>query len=111
MILGAIIGDVVGSIYEFNNIKTKEFKLFTSGSTFTDDTVMTLAVASALRKWKKGETIKDKDFTKAVIEAMKFFGKKSSARCSTSFPCFAASFANSTLTSQLKLTLNPCGEK
>ena len=76
MILGAIIGDVVGSIYEFNNIKTKEFKLFTSGSTFTDDTVMTLAVASALRKWKKGETIKPKDFTKAVIEAMKSFGKK-----------------------------------
>ncbi len=76
MILGAIIGDVVGSIYEFNNIKTKEFKLFKANSCFTDDTVMTLAVASALRKWKKGETIKDKDFTKAVIEAMKFFGKK-----------------------------------
>ena len=76
MILGAIIGDVVGSIYEFNNIKTKEFNLFTLGSTFTDDTVMTLAVASALMNWKKGEAIKDKDFAKAVIQSMKSFGKR-----------------------------------
>ena len=76
MILGAIIGDIVGSIYEFNNIKSKEFELFNANSFFTDDTVMTLAVASALRKWKKGDTIKDKDFAKAVVEAMKYFGKK-----------------------------------
>ncbi len=76
MIFGAIVGDIVGSPYEFNNIKTKDFKLFTSSSTFTDDTVMTLAVASALRNWKKGEPIKDKDFTKAVIAAMKSFGEK-----------------------------------
>ena len=76
MIFGAIVGDIVGSPYEFNNIKTKEFKLFTLSSRFTDDTVMTLAVASALRKWKKGDPIKDKDFTKAVIESMKSFGKK-----------------------------------
>ena len=75
MILGAIVGDVVGSHYEFNNIKTKKFKLVTPTCSFTDDTVMTLAVASALRKWKKGEPIKEKDFAKAVIEAMKSFGK------------------------------------
>lgn len=43
--LGAIVGDIVGSVYEFNNIKTTEFELFTGGSRFTDDTVMTLAVA------------------------------------------------------------------
>jgi ADP-ribosylglycohydrolase len=43
--IGAIIGDVVGSIYEFNNIKTKEFQLFKKESTFTDDTIMTAAVA------------------------------------------------------------------
>lgn len=76
MILGAIVGDVVGSRYEFNNIKSKKFKLVTSACSFTDDTVMTLAVASALRKWKKGEPIKEKDFAKAVIEEMKSFGKK-----------------------------------
>lgn len=43
--IGAIIGDVVGSIYEFDNHKSKEFPLFKKESTFTDDTVMTVAVA------------------------------------------------------------------
>ena len=42
--LGAIIGDVVGSRFEFNNIKTKDFKLLDEHSTFTDDTVLTIAV-------------------------------------------------------------------
>ncbi|MDR2771626.1 MAG: ADP-ribosylglycohydrolase family protein [Clostridiales Family XIII bacterium] len=46
--LGAIIGDIVGSIYEFDNIKTKDFPLFKKNSFFTDDTVMTVAVADAL---------------------------------------------------------------
>jgi ADP-ribosylglycohydrolase len=45
---GAIIGDIVGSPYEWNNIKTTEFPLFSDGSRFTDDTVMTLAVAEGL---------------------------------------------------------------
>ena len=43
--LGAIIGDIVGSIYEFDNIKTKDFNLFTNEMFFTDDTVMTIAIA------------------------------------------------------------------
>lgn len=43
--IGAIIGDIVGSVYEFNNHKSKEFPLFIKESTFTDDTVMTVAVA------------------------------------------------------------------
>lgn len=46
--LGAIIGDIVGSIYEFNNIKTKEFELINERGFFTDDTVLTVAVAQAL---------------------------------------------------------------
>ena len=48
--LGAIIGDIVGSPYEFDyrNIKTKDFPLFSKQSEFTDDTVMTIAVAEAL---------------------------------------------------------------
>ena len=47
---GAILGDIVGSPYEFdcNNYKAKEFPLFSRRSDFTDDTVMTLAVAKAL---------------------------------------------------------------
>ena len=61
--LGAIIGDIVGSIYERNNIKTKDFQLFSAQSTFTDDTVCMMAVADCLlnnkeysitmRKWGK----------------------------------------------------------
>lgn len=46
--LGAIIGDIVGSVYEFNNIKTKDFELFKPGCQFTDDTVMTCAVVDAI---------------------------------------------------------------
>lgn len=47
--LGAIIGDIVGSTHEYKNrIKTKDFKLFPEDSTFTDDTVLTIAVADSL---------------------------------------------------------------
>lgn len=46
--LGAIVGDIVGSIYEHNNIKTKDFLLFGEECRFTDDTVMTIATADAL---------------------------------------------------------------
>jgi len=50
--LGAIIGDIIGSVYEFNNKKRKDFHLFTPMSRFTDDTVMTLAVAEWLTEDK-----------------------------------------------------------
>lgn len=46
--LGAIAGDIIGSVYEFNNIKTKDFPLFTPGCHFTDDTVCTVAIADCL---------------------------------------------------------------
>lgn len=46
--LGAIIGDIVGSVYEGQHIKTKDFPLFTKKSTFTDDTVCMIAVADCL---------------------------------------------------------------
>lgn len=46
--IGAIFGDIVGSVYEFDNVKTTEFELFSEGSYFTDDTVMTVALADAL---------------------------------------------------------------
>ncbi len=45
---GAVIGDIVGSIYEAQNRKSKDFELFGPGCTFTDDTVCTVAVAAAL---------------------------------------------------------------
>ncbi len=46
--IGAIVGDIVGSRFEWNNIKTKEFSLFTDACRPTDDTNMTLAVAKAI---------------------------------------------------------------
>jgi len=46
--LGAIIGDTVGSVYEFNNIKTTDFPLFGLRSNYTDDSIMTMAVADWL---------------------------------------------------------------
>ncbi len=45
---GAIIGDIIGSRFEWNNIHTKDFELFTDKCFFTDDSVMTLAVAQAI---------------------------------------------------------------
>ena len=51
--IGAIIGDTVGSVYEFNNTKDYDFILFNSESGYTDDSVMTMAVASWLLKDKK----------------------------------------------------------
>ena len=47
-IIGAIIGDIVGSFYESHNCKSTEIALFTPGTLFTDDTVMTIAVADWL---------------------------------------------------------------
>ena len=46
--IGALAGDIVGSVYEWNNIKTKKFPLFSEGSSFTDDSVLTIALAQAL---------------------------------------------------------------
>ncbi len=47
-LVGAIAGDMVGSLYEARPIKTKEFPLFSRRSRFTDDTVLTIAIADAL---------------------------------------------------------------
>ncbi|NEQ52665.1 MAG: ADP-ribosylglycohydrolase family protein [Leptolyngbya sp. SIO3F4] len=46
--LGAIAGDIIGSVYEFESQKTKNFPLFTDQSIFTDDTILTVAVADVL---------------------------------------------------------------
>ncbi|MGN0734787.1 MAG: ADP-ribosylglycohydrolase family protein [Anaerovoracaceae bacterium] len=72
--LGAIIGDIVGSIYEFDNIKTKDFELFDKGCFFTDDTVMSVAVAEALLDTKpvdKENVIKNK-----LAASMKKWGRE-----------------------------------
>jgi len=47
-VIGAIAGDIIGSVYEFHNIKTTDLALFNPYSTFTDDTVLTVAVADCI---------------------------------------------------------------
>jgi ADP-ribosylglycohydrolase len=46
--IGAIAGDIVGSVYEWNNIKTKQFELFHPSCFFADDSVLTIALADAI---------------------------------------------------------------
>ena len=46
--IGAIAGDIIGSVYEHRQIKTKEFPLFDPLCNFTDDTVLTVAIADAI---------------------------------------------------------------
>lgn len=63
-ILGAIAGDVIGSVYEFNNTQTTDFPLFKRETTFTDDTVMTIAIADAI--------LHNKDFAQTILD----YGKR-----------------------------------
>lgn len=65
--LGAIIGDVVGSTYEFHNTKDYNFKLFPEGSKFTDDTIMSLAVASTLMKFYNNYLEEYKPFEEEMV--------------------------------------------
>ena len=46
--IGALVGDIIGSVHEFSRTKTTEFPLFPAGARFTDDSVLTLAVADCL---------------------------------------------------------------
>lgn len=66
--LGAIIGDTVGSVYEFNNIKTTKFPLFDLQSRPTDDSVMTIAVADWLANTDRTE--------EELIETLVKWGQK-----------------------------------
>ncbi|MCA0385320.1 MAG: ADP-ribosylglycohydrolase family protein [Firmicutes bacterium] len=84
--IGAIIGDIVGSRFEFNNHKSKDFELFTDECYVTDDSIMTLAVAKALieteRTFKNSEDNYrvSKDYldrlTENTVLYMKTIGRK-----------------------------------
>jgi ADP-ribosylglycohydrolase len=52
-LIGAIIGDIIGSRFEFNNHRSKNFELFTDECQVTDDSIMTLAVAKAIMETEK----------------------------------------------------------
>ncbi|MGK9477719.1 ADP-ribosylglycohydrolase family protein [Melioribacter sp. OK-6-Me] len=62
--IGAIIGDVIGSVFEWSNLKTTEFDLFSPKCDFTDDTVLTIAIADCI--------LNKKDFAKTIWE----YGRK-----------------------------------
>lgn len=68
-ILGAIVGDIVGSTREWHNVKTEDFELLPPGSRFTDDTVMTLAVA----EWLMTDPTHGE---RTLIECMQRLGRK-----------------------------------
>ena len=71
---GAILGDMIGAPYEFDRGgKTKDFPMFTEDSRFTDDTVMTVAVAEALLDGCRGE---DGALRRALADSMRKWGRK-----------------------------------
>ncbi len=73
--LGAVVGDVVGSVYEFNNIKSKKFPLFGPKCRFTDDSVMTMANALAgIEYIQQNRSVEV--FTSKLIQEMKRLGKQ-----------------------------------
>lgn len=71
--LGSIIGDIVGSIYEFDNIKTKDFEFFHEDCDFTDDSVMTVAVAEALLACGKDDY--EDEIREKLVTSMKKWGR------------------------------------
>lgn len=72
--IGAILGDIVGSIYEFDNIKTKEFELFDKECFFTDDSVMTIAIAEALLHYEHIDADNIVAFKEDLISTMHMIG-------------------------------------
>ena len=69
--IGAIIGDIVGSRFEWNNYRHKDFELFTSECFATDDSIMTLAVAKALMTSKPDW----RDLGKRAVQCMQEVGR------------------------------------
>jgi ADP-ribosylglycohydrolase len=64
IIIGAIAGDIIGSAYEFHNVKHVDFELFPRGTYFTDDSVLTIATMAAL--------MRQNDYA----QAYRYFGRK-----------------------------------
>ena len=90
--IGAIVGDIVGSRFEFKNHKGKEFDLFVAcgplgeiteeslkmaadSSSFTDDTVMTVAIADAIMQWRECGDTSYVALSSSAVRSMRKFGK------------------------------------
>ncbi|MDE6340380.1 MAG: ADP-ribosylglycohydrolase family protein [Muribaculaceae bacterium] len=95
--LGAVAGDIIGSVYEFTEQKRYDFELFTKGSRFTDDSVMTIAIAHWLVLYDKEELSHEH-----LIKCMQMFGRK------YPFAGYGSSF-NSWLWSEHPLPYNSWG--
>lgn len=78
--LGAIIGDIVGSRFEFNNHRSKDFDLFTDASFVTDDSIMTIAIAKALMEAVKAsqdpEHVDQAKLADLAVRHMQEIGRK-----------------------------------
>ena len=76
--LGAIIGDIVGSRFEFNNHRSKEFELFTEDCSATDDSMMTLAVAKAILECGDGQAgrLDESKLSESSVKWMRKIGRK-----------------------------------
>lgn len=70
--IGAMIGDIVGSRYEFNNHKSKDFKLFHKDCDITDDSIMTLAIMDAILNCHGDYS----NLSEETVKSMMYFGKK-----------------------------------
>ena len=69
--IGAIIGDIVGSRFEWDNCRSKDFELFTPECSVTDDSIMTLAIAKALM-----ESLPDRsDLSAQAVRWMQLVGR------------------------------------
>ena len=68
---GAVAGDIIGSLYEFTEQKRYDFELLPQGSQFTDDTVMTIAVAHWLAHYDEEGLIDEQ-----LITTIQEFGRK-----------------------------------
>ena len=69
--LGAVLGDIVGSRFEWNNLKSKDFTLLTNECRATDDTIMTVAIGSAVMKYKR----QGGDLGELAVMEMRRFGR------------------------------------
>ena len=81
-LIGAIVGDIAGSRFEWLNCKSKDFALLVGQHEgaepccFTDDTVMTLAIADAIMKWRKGGDASYASLSSYAIKSMQTFGRR-----------------------------------
>ena len=79
---GAIVGDIAGSRFEWCNIKSKDFALLVGRGEgadeccFTDDTVMTVAIAEAILRWRKGGDKSHEALSAMAIWTMQEFGRR-----------------------------------